>query len=277
MRAPLKRFLPRVGPCLLWAACAGAAAPGAEFMQDFRGHRFDPRFFRPTGVHTPRTVRAGPGGLRITLPADHNSKLPVGVVPRLRVRGDFEITVAFEILQVDKPKAGHGAGVSIWITMVSPTKEAATIARVVRPSGERVFTSHRASTPPGEKRVHRGGKPMPTEALSGKLRLVREGALLSYQVAEGGGKAFRELYQTELGTEDLDLVRFAADNGGSPTLVDVRINGVSIRADDFPSGPPEGPPTRRALWLAAGLAVLLLAAGGCWLWWRRARSTGCAA
>jgi hypothetical protein len=277
MRPPLTRFLPRVGPCLLWAACAAAAAPGAEFQQDFRGRRIDPRLFRPTGVHTPRAVRAGPGGLRVTLPADLTSKLPVGVVPRLRVGGDFEIMMAFEILQVDRPRGGHGAGVSIYITTASPTKEAATVALLVRPGGERVFISHRASTPPGQKRVHRGGRPMPTGSLSGKLRLVREGELLSYQVAEGGGNAFRELYQTELGTEDLDLVRFAADNGGSPTLVDVRIHGVTIRSDDFPGGPPEAPPTRRRLWLAGGLTVLLLAAGGCWLWWRRARSTGCAA
>src|SRR6202043_1266923 len=111
---------------------------------------------------------------------------PVGLVSRHGIRGDFEITMAFEFLQVDKPTAGGGAGVGIYITMASPAKEAATIARVVRPSGEHVLVIHRATTSADGKRQHRGDD-FGTTLRSGRLRLVRTGKLLSYQIAEGDG------------------------------------------------------------------------------------------
>ncbi len=268
MRIPVRRRLPRVGPCLLWALGAALVTPADEVKQSFPGRPPDARLFRTTGPDAARAIRAEPAGLRITLTPDHGRKPAVGLAARAGVRGDFEITLAFDVLKVDKPTGGTGAGVSLWVTMVSPTKEAATIARLVKPTGEAVFVAHRATTPVGGQRRH-GGTHAATEATSGKLRLVRTGPTLTYLVAEGDGGAFRELYQTELGTADLDMVRFAADNGGSPTAVDVRLKGVTIRADEFGAARPVPKPVRWPGWVAAGLAALLLAAGGYWLWSRR--------
>jgi hypothetical protein len=90
-------------------------------------------------------------------------------------------------------------------------------------------------------------------------------------VAQGDSGAFQEIHQTEIGTDDLDTVRFAADNGGSPTTVDVRLKGVSIRADQFGPARPLPKPARWPFWLAIGLTSLLLAAGGYWLWRRYRR------
>jgi hypothetical protein len=273
MRAPIGRHVQRVTLCLLGAAWAGTAAPGAEFTRSFRGRGYAAEQFRPTGANTPRVIRADAQGLRITLPANHGSKLPVGLVPRFGVRGDFEITMAFDILRVDRPTAGNGAGLSVYITMASTTREAATIGWQSRPGGEKVFFSHRASTPVGGKRKHRGGKPLATAALSGRLRLVRRGVMLSYQVAEGEADTFQELYQSELGDGDLDGVRFAAESGGSPTGVDVRVKSVRVRADDLPAEPVRmvRQPARWPLWLAAGVMTLLLALGCVWLWSRLGR------
>src|SRR5262249_22989967 len=161
----------------------------------FRGRSYDPQSFKPTGSNPARAMRADVQGLRITMPPEHNSKLPVGFVPHFGVRGDFEITLSFEILRIDKPASGTGAGVSIWIRTTSATDEAATIGRAVRSGGEQVFFSHRASTPIEKKREHHSGKPLATECRTGKLRLTRNGPMLSYLVAEGDGNEFRELYQ----------------------------------------------------------------------------------
>ncbi len=269
MRKASEYVLPLFGLCLWWSFCTGQAIRAAEFTQDFRGRPYDVRYFRPVGSHTRRAIRADSWGLRIS-PVDAESKLPVGLASRLGVRGDFEITMAFEILRLNKPTSGNGAGVSIYISAASLSREGATLGRFLRPSGEQVFLCHRAFTPPGEERKHEGKRP-PTSALSGSLRLVRTGTTLSYQVAEGGRSTFQELYQTEWRGEDLDTVRFAVDNGGSPTLVDVRIKAVSIRADDFGSARPAPQPFRWSTGMTVGLMAILLAVAGPWLWlrWRR--------
>jgi LPXTG-motif cell wall-anchored protein len=65
------------------------------------------------------------------------------------------------------------------------------------------------------------------------------------------------------------MVRLAADNGGSPTLVDVLIRSVSVSASD--AGPPEELPPRPSRWpLWAGLgAGAVILGGGYWYWRRR--------
>jgi hypothetical protein len=123
----------------------------------------------------------------------------------------------------------------------------------------------------GKGREHHGSD-VASENRAGKVRLVRSGSTLSYQVADGDSNAFREIDERELGTHDLNMIRVAADNGGSPTLVDVRIKSLTIRADSLPSQAAElkaRSTIRWPVWLAGGLMVILLAAGGFWLWSRR--------
>jgi hypothetical protein len=257
-------ILARVCVCLWWAACAAAAAPAADFGQRFGQGGYDPALFRTTGS-VRRTMRADPRGLRVTLPAPSGVKLPVGLVPRTGVRGDFVITMAFDIIRVDRPTAGGGAGVSIYVATASPTHNAALVGRVVGPGGEPAFLAMRASTPAGGKREFHG-KRVPTAVLSGRLRLVRKGATVSYLVAGGADDAFKEIYQGELGTADLETVRFAADGGGSPTTVDVRIRAVSIRADDLGPARRVARPGSWPVGIVAAVAFLVAAAGGLWLW-----------
>jgi hypothetical protein len=101
------------------------------------------------------------------------------------------------------------------------------------------------------------------------LRLVRTGSTLSFRVAEGSSDAFLDLWETEIGEDDLEIVRFAADNGGSPTLVDVLITEVKITSDDQ-GVPDELPPrpSRWPLWIGLGVGVVLLG-GGYWYWRQR--------
>jgi hypothetical protein len=273
MRAPSGNPLSRISLCLLGAALTYPAAAAEEYGQSFRGRSFDLHLFRPTGSNVHQVMSIDPRGLRITLRPDHSNKLPVGLILRPGVRGDFEITMGFNIIRVDKPTAGNGAGVSIWINTTSVAREAATIARMVRPNGESVFVAHRAITLPDGKREYHGGAPAAAEGLSGQLRLVRKGNVLTYLAAQGENAVFQELYQTEFTTEDLETVRFAVEDGGSPTAVDARIEAVSIRSDDF--GPARVAPVR-AGWsprLIAGLTVgPLLLASACYLWWRYKRN-----
>ena len=244
-------------------------APAAEISQDFRGRPYDPALFRPAGPGASSAIHPDSRGLRITLPPEHGMKPAVGIVVLSGFQGDFEITMEYEILAAQPSAAGYAAGVSLYITMVSYTKDAATIGRMVGMDGAGFFMSHRATTPVGGKREHSGGEHIPAPSATGKLRLVRSEETLTYLVADGASEEFQEIYEAELGDNDIDMVRFAADNGGSPTLVDVLIRSVSVSAGD--AGPPEQLPPRPSrwpLWAGIGAGAVLLG-GGYWYWRRR--------
>jgi hypothetical protein len=261
-----RQFLPLVAAALVCWLCASSGGSAEETGQDFRGKPYDRGLFRPTGPGANTAIGFDSQGLRIVLPPEHGRKPAVGIVLNTGLKGDFEITMEFEVVEVQQPQGGNGGGPTIWITMVSPTNEAATTGWQRKPSGNSVFFSHRASTPIGGSREHHGGT-SPTECRSGKLRLVRTGETLTYLVAEGESDSFREIDTFELGKDDVDTVRFAADNGGSPTLVDVRIKGVKIKANALSAATPLPPPSSRwPLWLGTG--AMLAAAGAYWFWRR---------
>jgi LPXTG-motif cell wall-anchored protein len=105
------------------------------------------------------------------------------------------------------------------------------------------------------------GKQTPAKGRSGKLRFVRTGSTLAYLAAEGKSESFVEIDQFEIGDEDVNMVRIAADNGGSPTQVDVRITSVRVVADELGTPTPLAPSSSPwLLWLGAG--VVLAAVGG---------------
>jgi hypothetical protein len=171
-----------------------------------------------------------------------------------------------------KPEGGNGAGVSIYINSATLTQEAATLGQFIGPGGEQRFVCHHASTPPGEERQHHGNR-SPAKLQSGQLRLVRTGKVFSFQVAERGRSAFEELYQTEWASEDVEAIRFAADNGGSPTsVVDVLIQSIRIQGDEFGAARQPLRPFRWTLGTTISLLVVLFAISSLWIWqrWRRA-------
>jgi hypothetical protein len=243
-----------------------AGVPAAEVGQDFRGKPYDARLFLTTGPGVATALRYDSQGLRIVLPPEHGKKPPVGLVFKTGVKGDFEITMEFEVVDVREPKGSKGGGPSLYLTMASPTQKAATTGWQLRPDGSAVFYAHRAATPIGGRREHRA-KATPAKGRSGKLRFTRTGSTLAYLAAEGKSDSFREIDQFEIGAEDVNTVRVAADNGGSPTLVDVRINSVKVVADALGDTTPLPPSSRWwPLWLGAGV---VLAAGGAYWFWRR--------
>jgi hypothetical protein len=59
--------------------------------------------------------------------------------------------------------------------------------------------------------------------------------------AEVKSDSFSEIDQFEIGNDDVNMIRVAADYGGSPTLVDVRINSVRVVADELGTPAPLAP------------------------------------
>ena len=185
----------------LLSATAVPGQPAGDFQHDFQGGQFDHTLLKLVGPDRDKFVHPEADGLRITLPAGQGPEAPVGVALRTPVSGDFEITAAFTILQIQPPKAGYGSGVVLQAIKESDTQEIASITRTWRPSQGEAFVANWVSKKGDKPSVKR--EDYPSEARSGKLRLVRRGPQLHYLIAEGDEAAFREIYHVNFGAEDL--------------------------------------------------------------------------
>lgn len=135
----------------------------------------DTRYVGPQGEEC---VRFDAAGVRLTLPRGYEKVRPnTGVPTGLQVEGDFEITVAYDIL--DEPEAAGERGEQTRFTLDlgldEPGLNAASISRGISGRGAE-FVSWAALQPAGAVKhktkmdYHAGaGK-------SGRLRLVRRGA-----------------------------------------------------------------------------------------------------
>src|SRR5262249_17885557 len=136
-----------------------------------------PGAVRTFGPQASRFVKDEPDGLRITLPKDRKEHRAVGLALTKVVPGDFEITVAFEILAADEPSpASYGVGV------LMTADETARIGRLNRAKGQQVAIWDQWLFEEGKKPKFVGNA-VPCEANVVSLRMKRTGANLSYQWA----------------------------------------------------------------------------------------------
>ncbi len=253
----------------------GAEPLKDEIHQDFSRGRLTEQLFKRVGPSPNKYMRREATGLRISLPGQSPPKWPVGIASRLVVHGDFEITASYRALRAEKPTAGYGVGVSLWLMMATPVNDAATLARFLRPKeGDVYSTDHAADVAEGQRK-HKE-KYFPTDVKKGKLRLSRTGSTLIYLVAEGDSNDFHELRREEaFGNQPLKTVRVAADTGGATSAVEIVLQDLRIRAEELSAGLTATRRASRSLWLLWGGALVvggLLAVGGI-LYWRRAART----
>jgi hypothetical protein len=209
----------------------------AEFHQDFRSGAFDYRSLRFEGGNIEQFVKPERDGLHIRIPAGLRNPAPVGVVPRFRIHGDFEITASFAIVKADKPIRGYGVSAALWVETDTPTAESATIERGIIPrEGER-FTSTRISGPPPPETRKYDVRRARAESRSGKIRMARVGSKVITSYADGD-KPFRVLRSVELGPEDLTLARLAAHTGMSDHSIEICLQDLTIRAEALPGYEP---------------------------------------
>src|SRR5262249_18012757 len=104
------------------------------------------------------------------------------------------------------------------------------------------------------------------KVLTGRLRLVRTGIHLEFQVDEGAG--FRTIATKEVGGADVVSVRAFATSGEMPLPVDLRFTNLDLRWDPgtkIASGDRPAAPQRSRGWRGGGgigAAVVVLAVAG---------------
>ena len=213
----------------------GGVLPGAEYKWDFRTGHFDNLSLEPLGKGAVNLLRPTPRGLQISLPVGKVSPF-VGFAPRFKLRGNFDISMKFEIEQLSTPESGSGSGVSIYVTTETEGQPAANVGRLRRVAGKDVFNTFTAQVVEGRRQT--SVKLFDTSAESGTLRIQRIGAEVTYLVSEADGP-FRPLLSTPFDTGDVSLLRFGLNQSDPQSVVRARVQEISIIADELPHLPSE--------------------------------------
>lgn len=229
-------------------AFAQDAAP-IQFRHLFRGEPL-PVELKPYQVEDDAHLKSERDGLRIALPDTYLHPIGgVGIRTTFAMRGDFDAIVAIELVDVETPSTGGGAGIGLAI-------ESGTIGVQLRRhigSGGK----HWLAAITKDKGLKQTFFPCTEKLL--RLRLRREGEIVHYLWAPGVADGeFQEIHRYPLGTEPIDQVRVFAFNNQVPCKVDVLVHELSIQGVDPTQRPAPGERALSRLWL---VAVVVLVAG----------------
>jgi len=250
------------------------------------------------GPDAPQCVKYEPDGLRITLPPGYPRPRPgTGVVTDFGIKGDFEITLSFDILQ--EPELAW-TGKQTDLSLVVVPNEPAEPEVWHKANQNRASISRQSAGPRNESQIltcstkwneasvkdkwgneifaNKDGltnHEFFSEAKTGRLRLERRGSVLYFYAGEGVDQDFTLLHQHEFGEKDLKNVRILASTRGPGATLDVRVTDLRIRADGFARESAAKPQRLEGMeWLAIALAILGvvgLSLGAC-LYVRRRRA-----
>jgi WD40 repeat protein len=262
----------------LWLA-GGPPEPGPvakykdEYAISFKGEPANSDTFEYYGPDAERCVRYEPAGVRLALPAGYPGQRPgTGVTIPLHARGDFEVTVSFEMLQepAPPPAADKRSRFTLDAVTDGPARAVGTLSRNVGSQlGTQFFAWMRITDEATQKEKQRH-QWFIARTKSGRLRMTRVGSELSYQVADGPEAEFVLIATFAFVADDLKAVRLVGATGDPAVSLEVRAWDLRIRAESLPDRPeatPDGsPPARpKALtktWLTTGVIGLTLAAAG---------------
>lgn len=254
---------------ILLAAVALMLPPPArsaeQFTQRFGSGSINPRLLKLIGP--PTAFKQIQSGLMVTLPAEGTQ---AGAETMFSVGGDFEITAAYELIDLPQPEVGYGPGVILRLSKVD-SDDFAALGRRRQRDGSDVFNANNSKSVRGQRKHDQ--KFYEAERTGGELRIVRHGPTLTFLVKDGDAEGFRELRQVPFGTAPLKSVKFLADTGGSQKKMTARLTSLSIRAEALPYGIPTSP-ARFAwtTWRILGAAGVLVLIGSCVWFWRSKRT-----
>lgn len=253
---------------LLGILLVSGRAGAEEFTYDFATAEWEPLVFRAIGTKIGHPGVQSEEGVMLTAPHEKSKKTQVGYATRFAVKGDFEITVGYKLLQIACPKKGYGTG--LMIKLFKTDNERANFSRSMKADGEQklstaMWVKKKDAWTPLVERV-------PAEDGSGELKLVRKNATLTFLVKEGDALEFTELRQVRFGPEPLKRVEIMADTGGDQQPVKVLLTKLSMSADEMLHSAALLPVVKPfwTVWTISGIAVaIIVVLLGTLFWYQR--------
>ncbi len=222
-------------------ASGDAGGLKARFILDFR-EDFETRAIALLSEQSPGADAAirpatvehftfDPAGMRVTIP--HGSPLEFCCgYPRIRVKGDFQVTARYTILKMEPPTEGSGTGAGI--SVQDTDGERANVRRTLEVRQGHVFSAVRGERrEDGKYRYRRHYQDTSSDVLSGWMRLERVGSSIRYQIAAPHGERFVQIHEDVFPTNDMVRAVFKTQTGGSPTTIDVVWSYFDVQAEEI--------------------------------------------
>ncbi len=209
--------------------------PFQEVSQSFKGVPEQGPRWDVFGPDAEECVRFEPAGLRITLPRGFPGPRPyTGLSTEIEVKGDFEVTVHFEVLpQPAAEKAGNHHS-RFTLEALLDEQEGINLSRSFEKDGQQFFGAWFSLRDEATGKERSQWKGTPTQALSGRLRMVRQGTVVSYYVAEQAQSDFTLIQESSWSAEPLEELRLIGWTGSAEGSLDVRITDFQLRAAALP-------------------------------------------
>lgn len=250
--------------CLILVASISPAWAAEHVVQRFGKEPLNLRFLRRVGLNAAESIAQTPEGLKITIPFTAGTW--AGFETQFALIGDFETTLQYHLVNVEKPNEGHGAGVVLRIFSRPGTQGSAGLAVRKKKDAAIAFGTVSARAQSDKMDL----KSYPAQADHGRLRFSRSGSQLTFEVAEGDSAEFRQLQQVEFGSEPIRTIQVVADTGGSTQKMSVCLGEFSANADKIVFAiPPVERTSAWGIWIAAAIAAVLIAATSAWFVRRR--------
>jgi hypothetical protein len=203
----------------------------SEFYHDFQKNGLSNEKLVITGPNAVNRVKAEEKGVRVKLPAEKSNKYDtVGVAAQFGIKGDFEVTARYEIIEAPQPAEGAGVGFELYIMTESAAKAALMVAHRFPPEGNQLYVCGRIAANAQGRREGSFFNEVPANAKSVDLRVIRIGPMAVVSVRQDDDKAFRVVNRVALGAEDVRFLRVGANPGGAPCAVDLRLVHLRVRA-----------------------------------------------
>lgn len=202
---------------------------GAESRFDFRAGKIDSSKLAWTATTLDEHRKLDEQGIRLRIDRRGPPATAVGLAPKLRASGNFDVSATYEVVNLDQPEEGSGVGPSLAVYLDSAGLDTASLQRVRRTDGRGFYAVQRGFTTNGSRQTR--SQFFRTDADSGKLRIVRMGARVQFLAAEGTSDDFRELAQHEFTTADVDAILLELQTGNATSgEADARWTSLAIRA-----------------------------------------------
>lgn len=212
-----------------------------KYHEPFRGNPHQAKDFTRLGTDAAQCVKYEDQGLRITLPAG-KSRPTTGVGTTFGLKGDFDVSVRYEILHEPEPAdAGQSnTGTRISLTVKLDETYEAAIRRKITPEQPVHILTWRRMRPPGATKDLNNGAIFPVKEKSGRLRLERRGTELSYYHSDGDME-FKLLTTFPFVADDIQSIQRFGETSGPKAALDARFSDLHITATSPPPLPAVRP------------------------------------